>query len=173
MVSQYFSLSPIPCHFFMSVCLWLCTNILFFFLSYIPPHLLPSQTFSLLLPPPFVCLAPTCPHLSKRIRNIDKLLSPRRHFNIWPAKGKFKDFCFHGIMDFPRDYPVKPPTIEMTVKIPHESIFHFQKRFFLKLPSLGGMFVLCSKRAFSMTAPWEEGKRCGSQVSIFRNSCSK
>merc|ERR1719361_2108658 len=44
------------------------------------------------------------------------------HFNVWPSTGVYKDSCINGVIQFPTEYPQKPPTIELSVPIPHPNV---------------------------------------------------
>merc|ERR1719203_1655783 len=44
------------------------------------------------------------------------------HFNVWPSKGVYASSCINGVIQFPTEYPQKPPTIELSVPIPHPNV---------------------------------------------------
>merc|ERR1719361_2498666 len=44
------------------------------------------------------------------------------HFNVWPSTGVYEDSCINGVIQFPTEYPQKPPTIELSVPIPHPNV---------------------------------------------------
>merc|ERR1719242_2252682 len=44
------------------------------------------------------------------------------HFNVWPTTGVYEGSCINGVIQFPTEYPQKPPTIELSVPIPHPNV---------------------------------------------------
>lgn len=74
-----------------------------------------------------------CDHLDEVQKNLSRLdninAMPLKtkitewHFNVWPHKGAYASYgCLHGILEFPRDYPISPPTIQLACEIKHPSI---------------------------------------------------
>ncbi|ETO36496.1 hypothetical protein RFI_00563 [Reticulomyxa filosa] len=55
-------------------------------------------------------------HLFCIVIGID-LFFNKRHFNIWPKSGKYAKLCIHGILEFPREFPKKPPNVEIVSPI--------------------------------------------------------
>eukprot|EP01083_Nonionella_stella_P178504 630770_1 len=44
------------------------------------------------------------------------------HFNVWPISGVYIDYIINGVIQFPTEYPQKPPSIELSVPIPHPNV---------------------------------------------------
>lgn len=45
------------------------------------------------------------------------------HANLRPSSGLYTGYVIHLIMNFPQEYPTKPPNIKILTKIPHPNIF--------------------------------------------------
>jgi len=58
------------------------------------------------------------------------------HFNVWPTSGVYKDSCINGVIQFPTEYPQKPPTIELSVPIPHPNVKHISSKAWVHLDIL-------------------------------------
>ena len=63
------------------------------------------------------------------------------HFNVWPAGGIYADCCIHGVIQFPTEYPQKPPTIELSVPIPHLNVKSISSKAWVSLDILSGIFM--------------------------------
>ena len=63
------------------------------------------------------------------------------HFNVWPTTGVYKDSCINGVIQFPTEYPQKPPTIELSVPIPHPNVKLISSKAWVHLDLLSCMFA--------------------------------
>ena len=61
------------------------------------------------------------------------------HFNVWPTKGIYADYCINGVIQFPTEYPQKPPTIELSVPIPHPNVKSISSKAWVSLDILSGI----------------------------------
>eukprot|EP00485_Elphidium_margaritaceum_P022900 CAMPEP_0202710562 /NCGR_PEP_ID=MMETSP1385-20130828/22520_1 /ASSEMBLY_ACC=CAM_ASM_000861 /TAXON_ID=933848 /ORGANISM="Elphidium margaritaceum" /LENGTH=1596 /DNA_ID=CAMNT_0049370129 /DNA_START=389 /DNA_END=5179 /DNA_ORIENTATION=- len=58
------------------------------------------------------------------------------HFNVWPATGIYRDCCINGVIQFPTEYPQKPPTVELSVPIPHPNVKSISSKAWVNLDIL-------------------------------------
>ena len=47
----------------------------------------------------------------------------RWHFSLTCAEGPYLGCIFHGVLDFPSDYPTNPPVCKLCTGIPHPNVF--------------------------------------------------
>ena len=66
------------------------------------------------------------------------------HFNVWPKSGVYDGSVIHGVIRFPAEYPQKPPTVELSVEIPHPTVQTISSKPYVNLDILSCMLYIPS-----------------------------